>query len=333
LSYQIKGLCDEVTECSPNVSGMAMIKIRDKDGNFSLKWCRFVGVDAALEQKVTGLKALASVPAGSDDWIIPGGDLLGNTAPEDIQQIVLVTSSRGGMGVPVKARAKLAATVDFGLHQYDKEFAYISRRQAARLAGLHETWATELRVRIRDPRRAESVKTELRQALPLRYRIFRYQETSAMFRALRLQRHLAALILGCLFAAAGFAVVAICYMIVLQKTRDIGVLRTIGLSRGGVLASFVIYGVVTGLAGVALGMLLGVFILDHVDAVRQTLTNVLGYDVFPVTLYSLREVPHEVNPWVLLWITAIALAVSFLGSLYPAYKAARLNVVESLRYE
>ena len=122
-------------------------------------------------------------------------------------------------------------------------------------------------------------------------------------------------------------------MIVLQKTRDLGVLRTVGLSRGGVLASFVIYGVVTGLTGVVLGMLLGVFILDHVDTVRQTLTNVLGYDVFPVTLYSLREVPHEVNPWVLLWITGIALAVSFLGSLYPAYRAARLNVVESLRHE
>ena len=88
-----------------------------------------------------------------------------------------------------------------------------------------------------------------------------------------------------------------------------------------------------GAVGGVVGIALGVLILDHMEWVRQTVTNVLGHDPFPVTLYSLREVPHEVNPWVLIIITGLALLVSFLGSLYPAYRAARVNVVESLRYE
>jgi lipoprotein-releasing system permease protein len=338
LAAAVKTRVPDVVECSPNIMGMAIVKIRDRDGSFSLKWCWFLGVDPVRERKVTGLDALGSVPAASDDWIVPGADLLGSRSPDNISQIVLVTSGRSSTSPTIKATMRLASPVDFGLYQYDKEFAYIPRKTAARLVGVDDAWATEIRVRIRSPRDASAVRDRLQKALDditafRRFTVFRYQETSTMFRALRLQRNLATLILGCLFVAAGFAVVAICYMIVLQKTRDIGVLRTIGLSRGGVLASFVTYGAAAGMTGVILGIALGVFILDRIDWVRQTLTNTLGHDPFPETLYGLKEVPHEVKFWVLVLLSGVALTVSLLGSLYPALRAARVNVVESLRYE
>ena len=338
LASAVKNRVPDLVECSPNVTGMAIVKIRDRDGSFSLKWCRFLGVDPESERKVTGLDALGSVPASSDNWIVPGAGLLGSRSADNVSEIILVTSGRSSLGPALKAKMQLASPVDFGLYQYDKEFAYIPRKLAARLVGVNDAWATEIRVRIRNPRDAEAVRNRLQAALDditvlRRFTVFRYQETSTMFRALRLQRSLATLILGCLFIAAGFAVVAICYMIVLQKTRDVGVLRTIGLSRRGVLASFVMYAAAAGMTGVVFGIALGVFILDRIDWVRQTLTNALGHDPFPETLYGLKEVPHEVNPWVLVLITAIALAVSLVGSLYPALRASRVNVVESLRYE
>ena len=338
LAAAVKKRVPDVVECSPNLTGMAIVKVRDKEGGFSLKWCRFLGVDSAPEQRVTGLEALAKVPASSDHWIVPGAGLLGNLSPDNVSEIILVTSGRSSLGPTIKAKMQLVTPVDFGLYQYDKEFAYIPRKLAARLLGVNDAWATEIRVRIRDPRDAEAVKGRLQDALDnlatLRnYSVYRYQETSTMFRALKLQRSLATLILGCLFVAAGFAVVAICYMIVLGKTRDIGVLRTIGLSRRGVLQTFVAYAAAASLSGVALGIVLGVFILDRMDWVRQTLTSALGHDPFPETLYGLKQVPHEVNPWVLVLITGIALAVSLAGSLYPALRASRVNVVESLRYE
>ena len=328
----------DVVEWSPVVSGTAMAKICRTDGTFSLKWCHFLGVDPRREQAVTGLEPLGKVPPASDDWIIPGSDLLGAPSPENVTRIFLVTSGRHGTGPPLKVALKPVSAVEFGLYQYDKEFAYVPRRRAAGLLGIDPGAATEIRVRIRDPRLGEQVRSRLEDELNRvtgvpRYAVQRYQETSTMFRALKLQRSLAAFVLVCLFVAAGFAVVAICYMIVLQKTRDIGVLRTIGMSRTGVLAAFVTYGVTVGLSGVALGIGLGVFILSRLDWVRAVLTNVLGHDPFPVSLYSLHEVPHEVNAENILLIIAVAVVVSFLGSLYPAWRAARLNVVESLRYE
>jgi len=327
----------EIEAWSPNVSGMCVAKIRAADGTFSIKWCHFLGVDPALEYRVTGLPALERVPRDRDDWIVPGSDLLGARSVDNVTSVILVTSARRG-GPPVKVPLRPVATVEFGLYQYDKEFAYVARKAATQLTGAGPDAVTEIRVRIRDSRRSEEVREKLQDELDRivgfrRYLVYRYQETSTMFRALRLQRSLAALILICLFAAAGFAVVAISYMIVLQKTRDIGTLRTIGLSRRSILATFVSYGVSVGLSGVALGIGLGVFILDRLDWVRETLTRVLGHDPFPVSLYSLREVPREVNASNLLVIVAVAVVVSFLGSLYPAWKAARLNVVESLRYE
>jgi lipoprotein-releasing system permease protein len=339
LCNVIKEASPEVVQCSPNVSGMGVIKVRAKDGTFAIRWTRFVGVDPVIERQVTGLDELAKAPAQSDDWIIPGADLLAPRKPDDISELTLVTAGRTTGGPPVKTPTELAATVEFGLHQYDKEFAYVPRKMAAALVGLAPDQATEIRVRIRDPRNSVAVRATIQAALDkldrgLRhFTVIRYQETSTLFRALRLQRALAALLLGCLFAAAGFAVIAICHMIVLQKTRDIGILRSVGLSRTGVMKVFVAYGVLSSLAGVALGIGLGVFILDHIDWVRQTLTVALGHDVFPESLYGMKEVPHEVDPWVLLTITGIALAVSLIGSLYPAWRAARLNTVESLRYE
>ena len=335
----IKASSPDVVECSPNVTGMGVVKVRSKDGTFSVKWVRFLGVDPSLEQKVTGLDSLSNALRRSDDWFLPGSDLLEPLKPDNVSEVVLVTSSHLGAGPPVKTKLALASTLEFGLHAYDKEFAYVPRKLAAKLAGLAEDQASEIRVRIRDPRRAEEVRGKIQAALDRvspgfrAFGVYRYQEMSTMFRALSLQRSLAALVLGCLFVAAGFAVVVICHMIVLQKTRDIGVLRSLGMSRPAVMGAFVIYGVVSSLAGVLLGIALGVFVLDHVDRLRQTLTVALGHDVFPESLYGMKVVPHEVNLWVLGTITALAVAVSLLGSLYPAWRAARLNVVESLRYE
>ena len=335
----LKDNVPEVEACSPVVIGLGVVKIRGGELPFSLKWCRFVGADAELEHRVTGLDALAAVRPGDDNWIIPGSGLLGDRPADARTRVELVTSSRSGTGPPLRVELRIASVVDFGLHQYDKEFAYVPRALALKFVGLEGAdAATWIRVRIRNPRDITRVQLKVQAALERLtgsdiLRVRRYDQMSQMFRALKLQRSLSMLILGCLFVAAGFAVVAICYMIVLQKTRDIGVLRTIGLSRGGVLATFVAYGVVVSLLGVTLGMTLGVFILDRIETVRQTLTDAFGHDPFPTELYGFERVPTEVNAGTLVLIASIALGVGFFGSLLPAWRAARLNVVESLRYE
>jgi len=126
-------LCDRVPEveaCSPVISGLAVVKVKRRDARagegFTLKWCRFVGVDPSREHRVTGLDALGDVPGGNDDWIVPGADLLGVRPGDNDVRITLVTSNRTGTGPPLRADVTVAAVVDFGLHQYDREYAYIS---------------------------------------------------------------------------------------------------------------------------------------------------------------------------------------------------------------
>jgi lipoprotein-releasing system permease protein len=335
----IAAASSDVTACSPIVEGMGLVKVRSKDGSFAVKWVRYLGVDAARERAVTGNEALAKVPPGSADWALPGAGLVEPRGIGDVAELTLVTSSRRGTGQPVKTKLDPVGAIEFGLFQYDREFAYVARPVAAKVAGLSPDEATGIRVRLSNPRRAAQVRGDIEAALKRVERltgpllVYRYQDLNSMFRALELQRSLAALVLGCLFVAAGFAVVAVTTMIVLQKTRDIGTVRALGLSRGGVLRTFVCYGVATSLAGVALGLALGVFVLDRIDTVRHTLTAVLGHEVFPESLYGMKAIPRELSLAVVLVIVAVAVVVSFLGSLLPAWRAARLNVVESLRYE
>ena len=341
LMKRVAGEVEGIRAWSPVIKGIGMAKVRGADGSFALRWCHFFGVDPEREYEVTRLAALSDVSAESSDWIIPGRKLLGTRTPEEVKRIVLVTSARTPGGVPRKRKLDLIATVTFGLDKPDTQFAYIPRRTARELTSgrgdaprRHDAGsvATEIRVRIDNPDRSLEVKRDIQAVLDSiafkAWQVRRYQETNSIYEAHELQRSLARL-----FVAAGFAVVAISYMIVLQKTRDVGTLRTLGLSRGGVLATFVGYGVSVGVSGAALGIGLGVFVLSRLDWVRAALTKIMGHDPFPATLYALDEVPHEVNVANLLLIVGVAIVVSFIGSLYPAWRAARLNVVESLRYE
>ncbi len=334
----LKAASPDVVACSADVSGLGLLKVRAKDGTFSVKWVRYQGVDPVAERAVTGVDNLTRVPQGAEDWILPGAGLIDPLSLDEVKEIQLVTTGRYITGPPRKTALVPAGLVEFGLHSYDREFCYVPRSVASALAGLEPDQATEIRVRIRDAGRGEEVKARLQQALDRRTHAqpltaLRYQEMSTMFRALKLQSALASLVLGCLFVAAGFAVVAVTTMIVLQKTRDVGTIRALGMSRAGVMRTFVLYGVTTSLAGVGLGLALGALILNRIDWVRQALAWLLGHDVFPITLYGMKTVPHEVSAVVVLVIVGVAVAVSFFGSLLPAWRAARLNVVESLRYE
>jgi lipoprotein-releasing system permease protein len=339
LGRKVQDEIPEVVACSPNITGAAVIKVRGTDGKFSLKWCNYIGVDAPSEAAVTGIDAFNNVPTDADNWIIVGAGLLSPLDADNTADLTLVTSGRTETSPARRTPVALVSAVRMGLAQYEKEFAYISLDAAARLRGMERTGATSLRIRVAKADQAPAIQKRVQKLLdsltikPGMLQVRRYQETMALFQAIESQRSLAVLILMCLFAAAAFAVVAICYMVVLQKIRDIGVLRTIGLSRRDILTTFVTYGAITGLLGAVLGIALGLFMLDHMDGVRQTLESMLGHDPFPVSLYGMAEIPHAVAPSVIVIVVLFAFAISVLGSLYPACRAARLNVVESLRHE
>jgi lipoprotein-releasing system permease protein len=151
--------------------------------------------------------------------------------------------------------------------------------------------------------------------------------------AVRLQTRMASLVLLFYFLVAGVAVFAIMTMVVVEKTRDVGVIRAVGGSVRGVLAIFLLYGLAIGLAGVCVGAVAGRLTLSHLDWLRHQISVWTGWEPFPKELYMLDTLPWTFEPALVLTVVAVALVTVLVSSLYPAWRGARLQPVETLRYE
>jgi lipoprotein-releasing system permease protein len=136
-----------------------------------------------------------------------------------------------------------------------------------------------------------------------------------------------------IIAVAGFGILAIFFMIVVEKTKDIGILKALGASDYGVMGVFLAYAVVLGIIGCGLGAALGIWFTLNINAVERWLTYWTGIEIFPRNLYYFKEIPTQLDPWVVVWTNILALAIAVAASVLPARRAARLRPVEALRYE
>jgi ABC-type lipoprotein release transport system permease subunit len=156
---------------------------------------------------------------------------------------------------------------------------------------------------------------------------------SILLAAVRSQAKMASLVLVFYFLVAGVAVFAIMTMVVVEKTRDLGVIRAVGGSVRGVLATFLLYGLAIGVAGVCIGVVAGRLTLSHLDWLRHQISVRTGWEPFPKELYMLDRLPWTFEPGLVLAVVAVALVTVLISSLYPAWRGARLQPVETLRYE
>ena len=134
-------------------------------------------------------------------------------------------------------------------------------------------------------------------------------------------------------AVAGFGILAIFFMIVVEKTRDIGILKSLGASSGGVMSIFLSYGLALGVVGSGVGMVLGLLFVRYINIIEDGLTWLPGREVFPETNYYVPEIPTSVNPLTVAFVVMGAMGIAVLASILPARRAARLHPVEALRYQ
>jgi lipoprotein-releasing system permease protein len=159
------------------------------------------------------------------------------------------------------------------------------------------------------------------------------EQRGTFLTAVAMERRIMAFILFFFLVVAGFSISAILIMIVLEKVRDIGILRAMGASSGGIAATFLTYGVTIGILGAALGLGAGVAFVRNLDWIEATIYNLTGWQPFPPQVYDLPAIPRILN-----WVTNFAVVgtavfVSFLASVIPAVRAAWLDPVEAIRYE
>jgi lipoprotein-releasing system permease protein len=224
-----------------------------------------------------------------------------------------------------------------GMSEYDSTHVYIplERLQYLRTAGER---VTHIQIKAKPgvdlDQLARTIQLELDRIRPIFFRVQTWeQKQGTILAAVALEQSLLNILLFLIIAVAGFGILAIFSMIVVEKTRDIGVLKALGASTSGVRGIFLGYGLSLGLVGSGVGMVGGLLFVRYINVIEGWLSKLTGRKVFDDTIYYFDSIPTLVEPWTVAWIVGGALLIAVAASVLPAQRAARLHPVQALRFE
>jgi len=237
--------------------------------------------------------------------------------------------------VPRVRSYRVAALFNVGMNEYDTSFVFLPLAAAQAYFQVPDA-VTQVEVFVRDPTRVRAVNLEIRRALggvrPVR--IVDWQDAnSSFFNAVQVERNVMFLILTLIIIVAAFNIVSSLIMLVKDKGRDIAILRTMGATRGAILRIFLLCGASVGVVGTVVGFALGLLFCVNIERIRQALQALTGTELFSPEVYFLSQLPAVVDPHEVAQVVAMGLALSLLATVYPSWRAARLDPVEALRNE
>ena len=275
--------------------------------------------------------AIASVRRsdGSEDFLLLPGDDVKLTLPT--------------AGTPPKAVTETFTVVDFyasKMSEYDANFVFVPIDKLQELRGMLDPqsgtrYVSSIQLKLRDPAKADQVRDRLRKVFSSTYYVVQTwrDRQGPLLAAVQMETAILNVLLFLIIAVAGFGILAIFFMIVVEKTRDIGILKALGAHSTGVLGVFLGYGLSLGVVGAGAGMALGLLFVHYLNEIADALGRLTGHRVFDPSIYYFYEIPTLVDAWTVAWIVLGALGIAVLASVWPATRAARLRVVEALRYE
>jgi lipoprotein-releasing system permease protein len=227
----------------------------------------------------------------------------------------------------------VVGTFSIGMSEYDQTFVFMPLGEAQLYFSTGDT-VSGLEVMVRDPDRVNSMVAPIARAAGSFWRIITWQDmNSSLFSALQVERNVMFLILTLIILVAALNIVSGLIMLVKDKSSDIAILRTMGAARGAVMRVFLIAGASIGVLGTVAGLIIGVVFCLNIESIRQFLSSLTGTQLFNPEIYFLSRMPAEMDAGEVISVVAMSLGLSFLATLYPSWRAARLDPVEALRYE
>ncbi len=341
---RIRALCPEVQGASPFIEVLSLLKtLRGPDGSQLVEFAYVVGVDP---EKASGVTLLA------ENLTTANGRTHGAGTLPEYKEIVLgyVLASKLGaylgtpliivtpqmksgtyMTHPTEMLVKVSGLSQAQMHEFDTVYGFITLETAKKLTG--KEGVDGIQLRLDDPFKAKEISDRIEKGMPEYTAVTWYESQQAFFDALKEEKVVMFIILMFIILVAAFNITSTLIMVVMEKRRDIGILRTIGVSSGSVLRLFVLEGLYIGLSGTFVGLILGIVLAHHLNAVASFIAWMMGVDLFNSQIYYFDRIPVAIQWMDVVWVTVCAVILTFLSTIYPAWSASRLDPVDALRYE
>ena len=325
----------EVLGAAPFVGAQALIA-RGEDTKGAL----VRGIDPAREPQVTDLvadladTALPRLVPGAFGVIL-GGELARSLGVAQGDTVTLIAPSGQVTPAGVVPRIRQMTVVgvfDSGHFEYDSALALLHMDDAARIFRVEG--ATGVRVKIKDLHAAREVAISMAAELDPGLLVRDWtRQNRTWFAAVQLEKRMMFIILTLIVAVAAFNLVSTLVMTVTDKHADIAILRTLGASPQSIMGIFMVQGAMVGIIGTGLGLLLGLGVAFNIDTLVPALERALGASFLPQDIYLISRMPSDPQQSDILPIALISLALSFVATIYPSWRASRVNPAEALRYE
>ena len=323
-----------VIGAAPYVSTQALVGRGDE-----MRGAVIRGIDPAEEGQVTDIgrthaSTLALLKPG--EWNVVLGAELARLLRARIGDKVTIVAPGGQVTpagvVPRLKQVTLVGTFEAGHYEYDSGLALLHVEDAQRLFQL--TGPTGVQLRLQDVHSARNVAADLVGRLSSDLLVRDWTRTNRnWFDAVQIEKRLMFIILTLIVAVAAFNLVSTLVMTVTDKRADIAILRTLGASPGSIMGVFMVQGATSGIIGTLAGCLLGLAVAFNIDVIVPALERALGMAFLPGSIYVISRMPSEPMAADIVPVVVISLVLAFVATIYPSWRASRVNPAEALRYE